>query len=143
MSSATASRPLNGFSIHLEIGGQLTLLAVEVGPEGPSALLVACKEGEWFRLQPTPDGMYVQRFAKRQHPARQDRLNREARGPHPHSWIRTENDAIEPYVLSAHGAKQFLDEYQHDVIGLLVEANPSKLVPLEPPRPSALGARQN
>ena len=143
MSSATASRPLNGFSIHLEIGGQLTLLAVEVGPDGPSAPLVACKEGEWFRLQPTPDGMYVQRFAN------DNILRGRIDSIEKHEdrtltvWIRTENDAIEPYVLSAHGAKQFRDEYQHDVIGLLVEANPSKLVPLEPPRPSALGARQN
>jgi len=119
------------------------LLAVEVSPDGPSALLAACKEGEWFRLQPTPDGMSVQRFAN------DNILRGRIDSIEKHEdrtltvWIRTENDAIEPYVLSAHGAKQFLDEYQHDVIGLLVEANPSKLVPLEPPRPSALGARQN
>ena len=52
-------------------------------------------------------------------------------------WIRVEAGALEPYALCADAAKRFLDDYQQDVIdviGLLVEADPNRLVPLEPPR---------
>lgn len=141
MSSARSPHPLDGFSLKLNIAGFETLVAVEIGPDGASALGISCMEGEWFRLRPTPSGLCIQRFPETLFRGRIESLDQQEDGTLK-VWIRTEANVLEPYELSADGAARLRADYRLDVIGLLVEADPNRLVPLEPPRPVATAVVQ-